>query len=376
MKHGSCLAELTREDAGHHGSALSDTLIRVELIVWLEAELLSEPVLNPGNSRGAADQDDFVDFLFSELGVLESLAHRLLNLLQSSLHEFFELGLLQAQLKVIVAGKREHFNLRLERHAKLLLSLLAHCLQAGARTLVVFQIDAGLGLELFDAVGDQDFVKVSTSQIHISVRGEHIDQAVLDVEHGHVKGAATEVKHNDVHLLVGVVEAAGHCRSSRLIDDALAVEASDFARMPRRLFLRLIEVSRHGDDGFFDLALQPVLCHLLHGVEHLGRDLLRGHSLLDTIQFDHATITFTCFDLEGPVSEVLLDLWFGECLTNHPLGAVDPVFVVLRSLAHDDISVRVERAPRRHCIFAQLIGKDLACLCLRVPVAHATVRRS
>ena len=373
MKHGSCLAELTREDAGHHGSALSDTLIRVELIVRLEAELLSEPVLNPGNSRGAADQDDFVDFLFSELGVLESLAHRLLNLLQSSLHEFFELGLLQAQLKVIVAGKREHFNLRLERHAKLLLSLLAHCLQAGARTLVVFQIDAGLSLELFDAVGDQDFVKVSTSQIHISVRGEHIDQAVLDVEHGHIERAATEVKHNDVHLVVGVVEAARHCRRRRLIDDAGALEASDFARMPRRLFLRLIEVSRNGDDGFLDLALQPVLRHLLHGVEHFRGDLFGRHLLLDTVQLDHAAIAFTSLDLEGPCLQVLLNLRRVVRRTNHSLGVVDPVFVVLGPLAHNDISIWVERDPGRHCIFAQFVGEDLARLSLWVPVADTTV---
>ena len=283
MKDRRCLTKLAGEDAGHHGCALGDTFVGVELIVGLEAELFLEPVLDPRDSGRAADQDDFVDFVVAKISVQDCLPQWLLNLLQRSCHEFFELGLLEAKLEVLVSGKRQHSNLRLKRCAELLFGLLANGLQAGARTLVITEIGACLLFELLDAVRDQDFIEVPTSQIHVTIRGEHVDQAVLDVEHGHVKGAATEVKHNDVHLLVGVVEAAGHCRSSRLIDDALAVEASDFARMPRRLFLRLIEVRRHCDDGFFDLALQPVLCHLLHGVEHLGRDLLRGHSLLDTI---------------------------------------------------------------------------------------------
>ena len=273
----------------------------------------------------------------------------------------------------MVSRKRQNFDLRFKRYAELLFGLLANGLQADAGTLVIIEIDACLLLKLFDAVIDQDFIEVSTSQIHVTVHGKHIYQAVLDVEHGHIEGSTTKVKHNDVHFFVGDVEVAGHRCGSRLIDDAHALEASDICRIPRRLFLRIIEVGRHGDDGFFDISLQPVLCYLLHGVQHLGRDLFRGPLLLNPIQFDLTTIAFTCFDLEGPFFEVLLHFRRVEILTNHPLGVVDKVFSILGSLADNDVSVRVERAPGRHCVFSQLIGKDLACAGQWVPVANATV---
>ena len=67
----------------------------------------------------------------------------------------------------MVSRKRQNFDLRFKGYAELLFGLLANGLQADAGTLVIIEIDACLLLKLFDAVIDQDFIEVSTSQIHI-----------------------------------------------------------------------------------------------------------------------------------------------------------------------------------------------------------------
>jgi hypothetical protein len=53
-----------------------------------------------------------------------------------------------------------------------------------------------------------------------------LEDAVADLEHGHVERAAAEVEDED--RLVGLlVEAVGERRRGRLVDDALDVEARD-----------------------------------------------------------------------------------------------------------------------------------------------------
>ena len=70
---------------------------------------------------------------------------------------------------------------------------------------------------------------------------------VVQLEHGDVVGAAAEVEHGDLLVLL-LVEAVGERGGRRLVDDAQHVEAGDLAGVLGRLTLRVVEVRGHGDD--------------------------------------------------------------------------------------------------------------------------------
>ena len=76
--------------------------------------------------------------------------------------------------------------------------------------------------------------------------GLDLEDAVADLEHGHVEGAAAEVEDEDrlVGLLVEPVRERG---GGRLVDDALDVEAGDLAGVLGGLALVVVEVRGDGD---------------------------------------------------------------------------------------------------------------------------------
>src|SRR6185369_1675416 len=61
--------------------------------------------------------------------------------------------------------------------------------------------------------------------------------------------------------------------SGGLIDDAQNLEASDFAGILGRLTLRVVEISRNGDDSLLDLLPEIGFGRLFHFLQDEGRDL-------------------------------------------------------------------------------------------------------
>ena len=100
--------------------------------------------------------------------------------------------------------------------------------------------------------------------------------AVADFQHGHVEGAAAQVVHPDLLVLLLLVHAVGHGGGGGLVDDALDVQAGDAAGVLGGLALRVGEVGRDGDDRLGDLLAEVglrVVAQLLQ--DHRG-NLLRG----------------------------------------------------------------------------------------------------
>jgi hypothetical protein len=85
--------------------------------------------------------------------------------------------------------------------------------------------------------------------VGVAVGGEHLEDAVADVEDGDVEGAAAEVEDRDLLVLL-LVQAVGQRRRGGLVDDALDLEAGDLAGVLGGLALGVVEVGRHGDDRF------------------------------------------------------------------------------------------------------------------------------
>ena len=95
-------------------------------------------------------------------------------------------------------------------------------------------------------------VPIVAAEVRVAVGRLHFENAVADFQHGNVERAAAQVIDGDLLVLL-LVEAVGERRRGRFVDDAQHFEAGDFARVLGRVALRVVEISRHGDDRLRDL---------------------------------------------------------------------------------------------------------------------------
>ena len=122
--------------------------------------------------------------------------------------------------------------------------------------------------------------------------GQHLQNALADVEDGNVERAAAEVVDHDL-LLGFLIHAVSQRSCGRLVDDAQHLEARDLARVLGRLTLGVGEVRRHRDDRLRDRLAEVgfrVRLELLQ--DHCG-DLLRGIGLavdVDAVVRTHVTL--------------------------------------------------------------------------------------
>ena len=124
-------------------------------------------------------------------------------------------------------------------------------LTGGAETahgaLVVGNVLLELALELLYKVVDHPVVEVLSSQVGVTGSGLDFKDTVFDGQDGHVKGAAAQIKDQDVALAADLlVKAIGNSRSCGLVDDTEHVETSDCSSVFCSLPLGVIEVGRYG----------------------------------------------------------------------------------------------------------------------------------
>ena len=77
---------------------------------------------------------------------------------------------------------------------------------------------------------------------------QDLKDAVVQLENGKVKGAATQVVHRDFGVLLELVETVGQRRRRRLVDDALDLESGQLSGPQGGVPLGVIEIGRNGDD--------------------------------------------------------------------------------------------------------------------------------
>ncbi len=103
--------------------------------------------------------------------------------------------------------------------------------------------------DIFERDPQQAVVDVVAAQVRVAVGGQDFEDAVLQLQDGDVEGAAAQIVDGDDAFLA-LVETVGQRGRGRFVDQAQHFEPGDAAGVARGLPLRVVEVGRHGDDGF------------------------------------------------------------------------------------------------------------------------------
>ena len=187
--------------------------------------------------------------------------------------------LLEVERAALAVGDVGEVDGGLRARRQLDLRLLRSLLEALLGDLVGTEVDAVVVLELLDHPLDDAVVPVVTTEVVVTGGRLDLDDALADLEQGHVERAATEVEDED-GLVVALVEAVGQGRGGGLVDDAADVEARDLAGLLGRLALRVGEVRRDGDDRVGHRLAEVGLRVALELLQHERADLLGGEGLV------------------------------------------------------------------------------------------------
>src|SRR5438067_6390223 len=313
--------EHARLNRGAHG----DDLIRVDATMWLlPVGELFDQFLDGGHAGGTTDEDHLVEFARGEAGILEVGMEGGHAAVAQVGRELLELGPGDLDLEVLgavlVGGDERQVDLGFHAAGEFDLGLLGSLGQTLQSLAVLPKIDALLFLELVgDEVHDPAVVVVA-AEMGIAIGRLDLEDALADLQHGHVIGAAAEVEDEDLLILL-LVEAVGERRRSRLVDDADDVEAGDFAGVLGRLPLRVVEVGRHGDHRVGHLLAEVGFRVGLELLQDHRRDLLGGVALSLDLDLDPAI--FSGDDLVG--NHLSLGLHFVVLATHEALDREDGV---------------------------------------------------
>ncbi len=135
-----------------------------------------------------------------------------------------------------------------------------------------------LFLELLGEVVDDPHVKVFTAKEGVAIGGLHLKETIVNLEDGHVKGAAAKVIDGD-GMRIFLVQTIGQRSRRRFVDDAQHFETGDFTGVLGGLTLCVVEIGGHGDDGLRHLFAEIALGGFFHLAEDEGGNL-RGTILL------------------------------------------------------------------------------------------------
>ena len=288
---------LARQDTALQSRAHGHALIRVDALEGVLAREALDRLLDRRDAAGAAHHQHLAEIGALEARVGQGLLNRAHGLVHQMARQLVEFGPGQSHVHVD-RSLRSHCQIGQIHggggHAgQLDLGLFRRLPDPLHGRRVLPQVHAGLLFELLQQVVHHALVEVIAAQPVVASGSQDLDDSAVNVQNGHVKGAAAQVVDHDL-LGVLLVHAVGQGRSGGLVDDALHLQARDLACVLGGLALGIGKVGGDGNDrrihGIAQIGLRVGL-ELLedHGGDLLGRvpfavdlyGVVRAHLPLD-----------------------------------------------------------------------------------------------
>merc|ERR1719284_481219 len=165
--------------------------------------------------------------------------------------------------------------------------------------------------------------------MRVSCRCFHLEDAILNGQQGHVESSSTHVINEHIALTSALlVQPVRNRCGSRLIDDPQHIQPANLSSVFRGLALRIVEISRHSDNGVIHLCSQISLCSLFHlSQNHRGNLFwVEGFYVTLAIHLNHWFVARPTLYCEWPKLDVCLNDWIIEFTTNQALRIEHSVF--------------------------------------------------
>jgi len=256
---------------GHH-------FVRVDAPVRRLAEDILNLLLHDGHAGHAAHQDNLVNLAGGKSGVLEGRPAGAFQAVDEIRAQGFKLcpGKLQGQMFRAggVGCDERQVDIGLQGGGEFALGLFGRLFEPLQGHLVGAKVDSLVFLEFVGYPVDDLLVEILAAQEGVPVGGFYLEYAFAQFQDGDVEGAAAQVEHGDLFVLL-LVQAVGEGGRSRLVDDAQDVKSGNLAGVLGGLPLGIVEVGRNRDDRVGHGLTQIVLGGLLHFLQHHGGDFRR-----------------------------------------------------------------------------------------------------
>ncbi|KAF1748048.1 hypothetical protein GCK72_024515 [Caenorhabditis remanei] len=176
---------LSRDNSSLDGGSVGNGLIRVDSAGWfLSVKELLDELLDLWNSGGSSDKNNLVDIILLEVRVFKNLLHWLESSTEEIHVELLELGTGEGLREVFSVEEGLDLNLGLMLGGESSLCLLDLTTELLNGTLVLAEILSRLLLVKLDEVLHDTLIEIFSSQVGISVGGQHLEDSVVDGDSG------------------------------------------------------------------------------------------------------------------------------------------------------------------------------------------------
>jgi hypothetical protein len=322
------VSDLSRKDTTLDRRTDGNSLIGVDGLGGVTAEDALDGLSDLGHTGHATNEDDILDVLGLEAGILEGLADGVNGPRDEGLDQTLELSAGHLGVDVLragsVGGNEGKVDVGLEGRRQLNLGLLGSLTDTLDGHAVAREVDALLGLELLDKVTDEGDVEVLTTKVSVTVGGLDLEYTAGDLKNGDIESTSAKIVDSDNAVVL--LKTVGKSSGGRLVDHTHDVKTRDLTGVLGGLTLLVVEVGRDSDNGVLQGLANKGLSGLLHLSEDETTDLRRR--VLLALGLEPCVAVAVLDNLVGNLLDVLLDLSVGELATDKTLGGEESVLGV------------------------------------------------
>jgi hypothetical protein len=322
------VSDLSRKDTTLDRGTDGNSLIGVDGLGGVTAEDALDGLSDLGHTGHATNEDDILDVLGLEAGILEGLADGVNGPRDEGLDQTLELSAGHLGVDVLragsVGGDEGKVDVGLEGRRQLNLGLLGGLTDTLDGHAVAREVDALLGLELLDKVTDEGDVEVLTTKVSVTVGGLDLEYTAGDLKNGDIESTSAKIVDSDNAVVL--LKTVGKSSGGRLVNHTHDVKTRDLTGVLGGLTLLVVEVGRDSDNGVLQGLANKGLSGLLHLSEDETTDLRRR--VLLALGLEPCVAVAVLDNLVGNLLDVLLDLSVGELATDKTLGGEESVLGV------------------------------------------------